>query len=124
MEDYYAKLKKAIEASKQGMSYIHIFSPCPTGWRFSPSQLIEVARRAVEANMVPLWEYDNKEGIIHFTHPVENPLPVDDYLKLIGKYRHLSNKQISHIRLKTEEHIKRLKSFSRQREKEKVSAAT
>lgn len=112
MEDYYAKLEKAIAASKRGMAYIHVFSPCPTGWRFPPSQLIEVGRKAVESNLVPLWEYENNEGRLRFTHPVENPAPVQDYLKLIGKYRHLDQQQIDHIQKTAEARIRMLKHFS------------
>lgn len=113
MEDYYAKLDKAVEASKKGMAYIHVFSPCPTGWRFAPAKLIEVSRKAVQTNMVPLWEYTCQEGVIRFTHPVDDPLPVEAYLELIGKYRHLSREQIDYIQRQTREQIERLKNFSR-----------
>ncbi len=113
IEDYYEKLEKAIEASKHGMAYIHVFSPCPTGWRFLPSKLIEVARKAVETNIVPLWEYDNKERRLRFTYPVDNPLPVNEYLKLIGKYRHLSDEQIAHIQERTDEQIEILRRFEK-----------
>ena len=123
MEDYYAKLAKAIEAAKRGMAYIHVFSPCPTGWRFSPSQLIEVSRKAVETNMVPLWEYEYKEGSIRFTHPVDNPMPVQEYLKLIGKYRHLDDQQVAHIEEQTKRRIEMLKNFERKGKELAVSDA-
>jgi phenylglyoxylate dehydrogenase beta subunit len=115
MEDYYAKLDKAVKYSKRGMAYIHVFSPCPTGWRFSPSNLIEVSRKAVQTNMVPLWEYINDEGQIRFTHPVDDPLPVDAYLSLAGKYRHLSEEQIAHIQRTVNNQMKILKSFTGER---------
>jgi phenylglyoxylate dehydrogenase beta subunit len=109
MEDFYAKLDKAIEAAKRGMAFLHVFSPCPTGWRYLPRQLIEVAR---ESNMVPLWEYSSHEGRINFTHPVENPQPVEAYLSLMGKYRHLDKEQIAHIQKATDQHLERLRRFS------------
>ena len=112
MEDYYAKVDKAVKFSKKGMAYIHVFSPCPTGWRFSPSMLIEVSRKAVQTNMVPLWEYINAEGHLRFTHPVDNPLPVNAYLSLVGKYRHLSEEQITHIQDTLNTQMKILKSFA------------
>ncbi|MFC1580488.1 NADH-dependent phenylglyoxylate dehydrogenase subunit beta [Thermodesulfobacteriota bacterium] len=111
MEDYYAKLDKAIEASKKGLAYLHVFSPCPTGWRVQPNMLIEVARKAVQTNMVPLWEYEKEEGRIRLTHPVENPLPVQAYLSLIGKYRHLNDEEIGHIQKRTDANIDRLQKF-------------
>jgi phenylglyoxylate dehydrogenase beta subunit len=114
MEDYYIKLDKAIEAAKRGFAYIHVFSPCPTGWRFPPEKLIEVARKGVETNMVPLWEYEYKAGLIRFTHHVKDPLPVQAFLSLIGKYRHLDDEQIAYIQGKTDERIERLKMFTRE----------
>ena len=112
MEDYYTKLEKAIKAAKRGMAYIHLFSPCPTGWRFHPSKLIEVSRKAVETNMVPLWEYTSEEGKIVLTHPVDNPLPVKAYLSLMGKYGHLDEDQIAHIQQTTDDRIEVLKRFT------------
>ncbi len=115
MDDYYQKLEKAIVAAKRGMAYIHVFSPCPTGWRFSPSQLIEVGRKAVECNLVPLWEYDPDEDGLRFTHPVDNPRPVKEYLRLIGKYRHLDSEQIDHIQKTAETRVQMLEHFSEER---------
>lgn len=121
MEDFYAKLDKAIEASKLGMAYLHIFSPCPTGWRFSPGKLIEVARKAVESNMAPLWEFEKKAGRIRFTHPVDKPTPVKTYLSLMGKYRHLDEEQLSYIQKTTDERTEFLKKFAQEGTAEKIS---
>jgi phenylglyoxylate dehydrogenase beta subunit len=96
MEDLYAKLDKAIEASKNGFAYLHIYSPCTTGWRFPSQDNIEVARMAVETNFVLLWEFDPRDGL-RLTRPVDDPLPVREYLEAQGKYRHLSAQQIEHI---------------------------
>jgi len=96
LEDYYAKLEKAIEATKTGMAYLHVYTPCPTGWRFPSSMTTEVCRMQVRTNFVALWEYDPQNGL-RFTHKVEKPEPVGNYLKMIGKYRHLSEEQVAHI---------------------------
>jgi phenylglyoxylate dehydrogenase beta subunit len=112
MEDYYAKLDKALEAAKRGMAYLHVFSPCPTGWRYPPKLLIEIGRKAVETNTVPLWEYSYKEDQLRFTQPVDNPKPVKAVLSLIGKYRHLDPEQIDHIQKKTDARIEMLKKIS------------
>jgi len=108
MEDYYAKLDKAIKACKKGMAFIQVFSPCPTGWRHPTGKVIEVSRKAVETNMLPLWEYEREEGRIRFTRSVANPQPVEVYLKLLGKFRHLNKEQIEYIQRKTEERIELL----------------
>ena len=123
LEDYYAKLEKAVKAADRGMAYIHVFSPCPTGWRFPPHQLIEVARKAVETNMVPLWEYDSEHARLRFTHPVDQPKPVQVYLSLIGKYKHLSDEQIAHIQRQTNRRIEMLKNFTREDKEKEISTA-
>ncbi len=112
MDDYYAKLDKAVIAAKRGMAYIHVFSPCPTGWRFSPGMLIEVSRKAVKANLVPLWEYALPLDRITFTRSVDEPIPVEEYLSLIGKFRHLDSDQVRHIQQSTDRHIRLLKRFT------------
>lgn len=104
MEDLYQKLDKAIAASKRGFAYLHVYSPCTTGWRFPSQQNMEVARKAVETNFVMLWDYDPRNGL-RLTHPVDNPLPVTEYLKALGKYRHLSPEQIAHIQGTIEQNV-------------------
>jgi phenylglyoxylate dehydrogenase beta subunit len=96
MEDLYNKLDKAIQASEHGFAYLHVYSPCTTGWRFPSEKNIEVARKAVETNFVMLWEFEPDTGL-RLTHPVDDPLPVAEYLKIMGKYRHLVPEQIEHI---------------------------
>ncbi len=112
MDDYHRKLDKAIEASKRGMAFIHVFSPCPTGWRYLPKDLIKVTRAAVETNMVPLWEFEYKTGELRFTHPIDNPRPLKEYLKMVGKFRHLSEEQIKHLEETALKRIKLLQEMS------------
>ncbi len=108
LDDYEMKLRKAMNV-KDGLAYIHIFSPCPTGWRFQPDKTIEVSRRAVETNFFPLWEYE--KGRFRFTYPVDNPRPVEEYLQMVGKYSHLSKDQIRRIKKIIEERITLLKKI-------------
>jgi phenylglyoxylate dehydrogenase beta subunit len=96
MEDLYDKLDRAIQASEHGFAYLHIYSPCTTGWRFPSDQNIEVARKAVQTNFVLLWEFDPERGL-RLTHPVDDPFPLAEYVMELGKYRHLSGEQIAHI---------------------------
>ena len=96
MEDLYDKLDKAIAASKHGFAYLHIYSPCTTGWRFPSEENIEVARKAVETNFVMLWEFTPAQGL-QLSRPLDDSLPIEKYLKALGKYRHLSAEQVEHI---------------------------
>ncbi|CAA7626259.1 NADH-dependent phenylglyoxylate dehydrogenase subunit beta [Magnetospirillum sp. SS-4] len=108
MEDLYEKLDRAVEASFEGFAYLHIYSPCPTGWRVPSSKVIEACRMSVESNFVTLWEYTPKTGI-RFTRSPDNALPVSAYVKMIGKYRHLSQDQLDHIQAKVDEQVALLK---------------
>jgi phenylglyoxylate dehydrogenase beta subunit len=110
MEDYYEKLDKALEASKRGFAYLHVYAPCPTGWRFPAAETIEVCRKQVETNFITLWDYTPDQGL-RFTRSVDNPDPVAGYLKQIGKYRHLSQAQIDHLQSRVDHQLRSLKAF-------------
>lgn len=115
IEDYYRKLEKAYQASKKGFAYIHVFSPCPTGWRYPQDQTMEVQRRAVGCNFFPLWEYERSTSLMNFTHPwiIANPThTLSDYLKLVGKFRHLSKEQIAHLQHTLDVRVNLLKGIA------------
>ena len=92
MNDMVKKIEKGLEASKRGFAYLHVFSPCPTGWAYPENQAIQIARKAVQSNAFPLWEM--QEG--KFTLNLENkkPLPISDFVKDIGKYKDLTSEDI------------------------------
>jgi phenylglyoxylate dehydrogenase beta subunit len=111
MEDFYDKLDKALAASERGFAYLHVYSPCTSGWRFPSASNIEVARKAVESNFVVLWEYQRDRGM-RLSRPIDDPLPVTDYLKLLGKFRHLDAEQLAHIQAHVNEQAQVLRELS------------
>ncbi len=113
MDDYYEKLDTAIEAAKRGMAYLHVYAPCPSGWRFPAADTIEVCRKSVETNFVTLWEFDRENGL-RFTHTIDDPLPVEDYVTMNGKFRHLDKAQMAHIQETVTTRIEVLKRFQKQ----------
>jgi len=62
------------------------FAACPTGWLFDPTYTPDVARLAVECGLWPLKEAINGEVVHTFIPKLQ---PVEDYLKLQGRFRHL-----------------------------------
>ena len=84
-KDCIAKVRKGIEV--EGPAVIHAITPCPRGWRHEPSESIKVARLAVQTRFFPLYEVEN--GKYRITLPVPNPLPVEEFLKTQGRFRHL-----------------------------------
>jgi pyruvate ferredoxin oxidoreductase beta subunit len=62
-------------------------APCPTGWGFDPQLSVEIGRLAVKTGIWPLKEYVDGE-VVHTRVPRERA-PVEDYLKLQGRFAHL-----------------------------------
>lgn len=91
LEDFALKLKSAAALS-DGLAYIHLFSPCPTGWRFPSEKTIEVSRLAVQTNFFPLWEA--RDGEFRITVEIKSPKPVGQYLALMGKYEHMTQSEV------------------------------
>ncbi len=91
VEDFISKLQKA-KAIKQGMAYIHLLSPCPTGWRAAPGTAIEISRMAVKTNYFPLWECEH--GVYRLTCKVENPGPVRQFTRLMARFSHFKEGDI------------------------------
>ncbi|MCK4390847.1 MAG: pyruvate synthase subunit beta [Desulfobacterales bacterium] len=96
--DLMNKAKKA--AMIKGPAYLHLFSPCPTGWRLAPERTVEISRLAVQTNVFPLYEVVDGRYII--TKKIKRPKPVEEYLKLQGRFRHLDNKTIRQIQVRVD----------------------
>jgi len=93
-EDLIAKIKKAKDI--KGTKFILIFSPCPPGWRSSPENTIKLARLAVLTKIFPLIEVEDGR-IWKLTKKIGKPKQVGEYLKLQGRFRHLTEDDVSKI---------------------------
>ena len=86
---YPLDLARKIEKARtlKGPRLIIAFAPCPTGWDFDPRQSVEIGKLAVKTGVWPLKEW--MEGkISHTVVPSQRP-PVEDYLKMQGRFSHL-----------------------------------
>ena len=106
MPDFVAKVKRGLEASKNGFAYLHVFSPCPTGWSFKPNESIDVARRAVASNMFPLWECDR--GRFYMTEN-RKPITIAEFVKGIGKFNKLSEADLAELQKTADERYELIK---------------
>jgi phenylglyoxylate dehydrogenase beta subunit len=105
LDDFREKIRKATEV-KEGLAYIHLFAPCPIGWRFPSKNSIRVGRLAVETNFFPLWEVVNSK--FRMTYKNRFPLPVERYTKGIGKYGHLTREELKGFQRIVDERYNRL----------------
>lgn len=83
--DLIEKVKKGLAV--KGPAYIHIMSVCPTGWRCDTEITIMLGRLAVETGIFPLYEVEN--GKYKMSLVPEKLKPIDDYIKLQRRFRHL-----------------------------------
>jgi len=90
-EDFVRKTEKARDMDP-GFKYIHVHSPCPTGWRFPEHKTIEVARLAVETGIWILYEVDNGVHKVTFRPPKRRP--VEEYIRIQGRFKDVSGEQI------------------------------
>jgi len=91
--DLMAKVEKG--AATPGPAYVHILSVCPTGWRCATDLTIRIGRLAVETGIFPLYEIENGKYRLNFDFPQLRP--VTDYMRLQGRFRHLSEDVIDKI---------------------------
>ncbi len=86
---YIADMMRKIEKASQfvGPKLFIAHSPCPPGWDVDSDAVIRLSKLAVETGIWPLKEAVNGE----VTHSViqKKRKPVEEYLKLQGRFEHL-----------------------------------
>lgn len=103
--DYLNKVKKA--SLVEGPAFIHVYSPCPTGWGSKSEDTIKLCKLVVDTRIFPLFEViDGKYYILN--RKVDKPKPVEEYLKLQRRFRHLTPEEIAQIQERVNEEYERL----------------
>ena len=103
--DLMKKVDKAAKAA--GPAYLHILAVCPTGWRVPANTTINLGRLAVTTGIFPLYEIVAGKYKLNVDPP--KLLPVDDYLKLQGRFRHMSPQTMAAIQDRVTAEYARLK---------------
>lgn len=91
--DLMNKAKRA--ANTQGPAYLHVLSPCPTGWKMDTRYAVQISKLAVDTRVFPLYEVVDGQYILG-SHR-KNPKPIEEYLKLQGRFKHLDASQIHQV---------------------------
>jgi pyruvate/2-oxoacid:ferredoxin oxidoreductase beta subunit len=106
-------LMEKIEKAKgiKGMKFIHALTPCPTGWRMAEDLTAISAQLAVETKLFPLYEIINGTEY-RITHEPQG-LPVAEYLKMQGRFRHFGPDDVARLQKEVDEDWERLVAETR-----------
>jgi pyruvate ferredoxin oxidoreductase beta subunit len=85
LHDLEAKIERAM--SFRGARYVHILVPCPLGWGADPRDTIRLARLATDTGLFPVFEAEHGEVVA--VSKIRRRVPVEDYLVLQGRFKHL-----------------------------------
>ncbi|MCX8117747.1 MAG: thiamine pyrophosphate-dependent enzyme [Desulfobacterota bacterium] len=100
--------RKVIKAKGiRGTKFLHLLTPCPTGWRMAPDLSPEISILAVETNIFPLYEVE--DGVRYTINHEPRRLPVEAYLKRQGRFQHITEREIRRIQRDVDEEWKKLK---------------
>jgi pyruvate/2-oxoacid:ferredoxin oxidoreductase beta subunit len=103
-EDFLRKIEKA--KKMRGTRFLHLLSPCPPGWRIPSEISVKISRLAVRSRVFPLYEIEN--GRAYTLQEESHVVPVKDYLKLQGRFSHLTEKDIEETQKRVDDAYERL----------------
>lgn len=102
-KDLHIKSEKAIYTP--GPTFLNIMAPCPRGWRYDTPEIIEICRLAVDTCYWPLFEVENGKWTLNYEP--KKKLPIEDFLKPQGRFRHLFKKDNEELLVKFQAEVDR-----------------
>jgi pyruvate ferredoxin oxidoreductase beta subunit len=91
--DLMQKTRKAV--NNGGPAFMNVLASCNRGWRHPTDQTIPITQLAVDTCWWPLFEVENGEW--RLTYKPKEKIPVVEWLKLQGRFRHLFTPQNEHM---------------------------
>ncbi|MFH0979185.1 MAG: pyruvate synthase subunit PorB [Candidatus Woesearchaeota archaeon] len=107
-QDFIAKVQKGL--AKKGPAYIQVYTPCPVGWAFPSNTTIEVAKTAFNTNINPLYEIE--DGFLKFTKKPAQQKPVEEFLKMQARFKHMSQDEIKEVQEHVDLEFKKLEKMA------------
>lgn len=92
-KDIHEKSEKAIYT--EGAAFMNVLAPCPRGWRYPAEDLMKMCELAVETCFWPLFEVINGEWKLNYMP--KNKLPIEEFLKPQGRFKHLFEEGNEHL---------------------------
>ncbi len=93
---YHRDLMSKVQAglNHEGPAFLLVDSPCNLGQRYEPNISLEIAKLAVQSCFFPLYmtyqdEWAFTSESLRIANNPDKKVPVEDYLKLQGRFKHL-----------------------------------
>jgi len=84
-EDSLRKLRRALDL--RGLRFLHVLTPCPTGWKSEPALGMELVRLAVRSGLFPVFEvFDGKRYVVNI-EPDFSDEALNMYLSLQRRFQ-------------------------------------
>jgi len=100
--DLQRKVTKAKEI--KGFRFINVLSPCVAGWKYDPSLTVKLSKLAVETGLWKVYEVEDGKETVNIK---PNFVPVEEYLKLQKRFKHLTPEDIKTIQENVNKYWKR-----------------
>ncbi len=98
-DDVYDKIAKA--RGMKGLRYVHMNTPCPSGWGFDPKDSVRLGQLAVDCGLVVLYEVE--AGVFRLTGRSKalakrgNRKPVADYVVGQARFKGIGAEEIAGV---------------------------
>ncbi len=84
-EDALRKMRRALET--HGFRFLHLLSPCPTGWKSEPAEGVELIRLAVRSGLFPVLEIEDGFRTTINVEPDFSEADLKRYFELQGRFQ-------------------------------------
>ena len=91
--DIHRRSEKAIYT--EGAAFLNIMTPCPRGWRYETADIMKICQLAIDTCYWPMFEVDH--GVWRITYEPKKKLPIEDFLKEQGRFKHLFKPGNEHL---------------------------
>ncbi len=92
-KDLSRKFERAFEV--EGPAFINVLAPCVPGWKYDAEKTIDISRLAADTCFWPAYEVDH--GKWKLNYKPKQKLPVEEFLKPQGRFRHLFRPENRHV---------------------------
>ena len=79
--------KMAYALDTKGFRFLHVLSPCPTGWKSEPADSIELIRLAVKSGLFPVVEAFDGGDLVLNVEPEMSTEALERYLATQGRFK-------------------------------------